>query len=425
MSDPYASDGPPPTPSPDASGLYFEATITYDSSIDPAVTGLTAYVTWDLGVAAAHPGAVPVMPLVHGYTGNRDSIGDVDRKLYAALGVLVVTVGLRGNNGAGGARDAGGREDYDIEDAVAAVRATYPLVASQTVAVATGYSGGGGNVAQSVVRFPDRYSVAVLFFPVWSYANWYDYQPDQAPDLLDADLGGSPAAFPALYAARESADALAILMVNMGSASPFVELFYDLQDIVLDPETHIAFVAGLVSRGVSTDHYRRVQTDIGDSPRAYHDYPASQTDLRTFLDYFGPRIRAATAVTMPAQGTIEILGWVEWGPWSIWLSSAADARATGGLDRTASLVYDTTAGTCTITPRLGTTHIYVRHGADSIEFTASDTVEVNVAAGTVDRIASDMPAPPVAMSAPPVASGPSSLASSRTPTPPVSWFSVM
>ncbi len=420
MSDPFAADGPPTKPThPDATGVYTDTSFTYDSSIDAGVTGLFARVTWDHGVAAANLAAgrrMPVAVLMHGYTGDANSFDHTDRERYASYGLVVVVIGLRGNNGATGARDASGRETRDIRDAVDAVRATYPLVASQTVAVAPAYSGGGGNVALCMVRDPELFSVYGLFFPVWDYGRWYTYQPSQAPALLDVDIGGSPTAFPREYATRYSPDAVGDVMVCMGADGPFVYLFDSPADIIIDPATHAAFVAGLVARGVSTDKYA-----WNEDVAWVHDYPSSAVGLQDAEDYFGRRMAHAAEVTMPAQGAVQVLGWIEWGPWEIWLSDAADPRATGGLNRTASLTYDTAAGTCTITPHLGITHVYVRHGAHSLEYVSNNTCIIDVAAGTVDEIRSDLPSPPVASAAGPVQSGPASFAAGLTPTPPVAW----
>src|SRR4051812_37285281 len=120
MTDPYLTDAPPTVPtSSHASGVYVDTSITYASSIDAGVTGLYARVTYDVGVAAALPGSVPVLILMHGYTGDANSFSTATRQAYASFGFCVLTIGLRAKNSATGTTDANGREPMDIADGLA------------------------------------------------------------------------------------------------------------------------------------------------------------------------------------------------------------------------------------------------------------------------------------------------------------------
>ncbi len=393
MSDPYASDGPPTVPThPSASGVYTATSITYASSLD-AVTGLFAYLTWDDGVAAALPGAMPILVLVHGYTGDANSFDHVDRERYASYGFLVITVGLRSNNGATGAKDASGREILDIWDAVAAVRIAHAAVASPTQAAIVGYSGGGGNAMHCLLKLPELFAVHAWLFPVTDYgyltSGWYNYQ-GVAPTYLDADIG-LRSTHENEYRTRFSSDAAAAMMANVGLTWPYVYLFNDTADAVLSPATQAALIAAFISAGVSSTRYAWNQTTVLDPVRWYHDVPQGHTDLIQAEYYWVRRAREAAAWTMPPAGSIQVLGWIRFGTVEIWLGDAASPRTTGGLNRTATLAYDTVTGTYVLTPQLGATHVYLRDGARTAPaFSSSRTCEVDVAAGTVDEVGNDL-----------------------------------
>ena len=100
---------------------------------------------------------------------------------------------------------------------------------------------------------------------------------------------------------------------------------------------------------------------------------------------------------MPATGSVQVLGWIRFGACEIWLGDVASPRTTGGKNRTAALTYDTTAGTYRITPQLGNTYCYVRHGAAvAAAFASSRTVIVTPAAGTIAQVNNDLDHAPVA-----------------------------
>lgn len=394
MTDPYLADGPPTVPtSAHASGVYVDTSITYAASID-AVTGLFARITYDVGVAAAAPAAVPVLVLMHGYTGDANSFTPSDRQRYASYGFFVITPGLRAKNSATGTTDANGRETMDIADAVVAARAAYPAVASATVATIVGYSGGGANTVHCLVKLPGLFAHAALFFPVWDYGylptGWYTYQPSQAPALLDVDIG-VPSTHEAEYRTRYSPDALAAQMANSGTSGPYVYLFNDSGDAVLSPATHTAAVASLVAANVPPSRYQWHPTTVGDPWRAKHGYPFDNIEIVQGELYCARRLRDAAPWSMPATGVVQVLGWIRFGPCEIWLGDVASPRTTGGKNRTATLAYNTALGTYTITPQLGTTHCYVKHGASvAPAFSTSRTVVVNPAAGTVAQINNDL-----------------------------------
>lgn len=397
MSDPYLTDGPPTVPtSPNATGVYTDTSLTYAASID-AVTGLYTRVTYDNGCAAA--GVLPILVLMHGYTGDANSFTPTDRQRYASYGFIVITPGLRAKNSATGTTDANGRETMDIADAVAAVRAAYPAVASPTVATIAGYSGGGANAIHCMVKLPELFAHVALFFPVWDYGlystGWYTYQPAQAPALLDVDIG-VPSTHEAEYRTRYSPDALALMMVNAGTSCPYVYLFNDSGDAVLNPATHTAAIASLVAAGVSTTHYQWHPTTVGDTWRAKHGYPLDNAEIIQGEYYYARRLRDAAAWTMPTSGSVQVLGWIKFGTTEIWLGDASSPRTTGGKNRTARLVYNTSAGTYRLTPELGVTHCYVKQGASVAHaFSSSRTVIVAPSSGTVSQINNDLDHAPI------------------------------
>jgi hypothetical protein len=384
--------------SPHTSGTFFTASHTCDSTIDDAVNGLYYIVCYDLGVAAALPGAVPGGLFLHGYTGDALSFNAADYERGAAGGFFMVIPGGRGNNSATGSRDANARSPQDIKDVVEDARARYPGVLSPDVCLSVGaYSGGGGDAAALGVKLPGFICGFALFFPLLDYLDWYSYQPGQAPALLDVDIG-DPADDVLPYHARFLGGALPRTLRAFDGDAPPVWIFWDSGDAVLDPQTMRDFVALCGAEGVT------VTADESDDGTYEHGASYSAAGLVAAQDVYFPAMRAAVPVELPAAGSVPILGWVAFGDLSVWCGSSSDPRANDGGDRAGVFAYDTVTRIHRITPTLGPMYVDLRDGADTVRFPCSRTCIVDVVAGTVTEI-DDEPAAPLLAGAAPLLSG--------------------
>lgn len=394
MSDPYADDGAVDPVSPAATGVYVEGSGTYASSIDSAVTGL--YVKWayDVGCATAAPAALPIVVMIHGYVGDADSLQQSDLRRWAARGFLAASVGMRGRNGAAGARDASARECYDAgPDLLAYLRSTLPLVAHPTHAGDAGWSGGGGSVLALRVRHPDLFTVSADFFGIASYSNWYTFGAALGSvALLDADVGGSPAVLPDAYAARDARTAIARAI----AATPlgWLHVLHDTGDTSVSVSDSQAVAAALAAAGLS--QYTYTETTGASPTRALHGHPVDHAELVTLERIFARRMRDTATATLAASGTLDLHGYVVSATqnFEVWLGGTASPRTNGigGRDRVALLAYDATAGTYTITCGPGVNYAYVRAGsfvAPSIPFDGR-TIVVDAVAGTVEEIVNDL-----------------------------------
>lgn len=393
MSDPFADDGADDPVSPAATGVYVEGSGTYTSTIDSGVTGL--YIKWcyDAGCAAAAPAALPPVLMFHGYVGDADSLQQSDLERWSARGFLAGSIGMRGRNGATGARDASARECYDARDAVAYLRSTLPLVAHPTHAAAVGWSGGGGNVLAMRIRHPDLFTVSADFFGIASYAGWYTFGAALGSvALLDADVGGSPVALPDAYAARDARTAIARALAS--TPLGWLHVLHDTGDTAVSVADSQAVAAALAAAGLAT--YTYTETTGASPTRALHGHPVDHAQLVTLERIFARRMRDTATATLAASGTLDLHGYVVSATrdFEVWLGGTAGPRTngTGGRDRVALLAYDATAGRYVITCGPGVNYAYLRAGsftAPSILFDGR-TIEVDAVAGTAEEIVNDL-----------------------------------
>lgn len=417
MSDPYASDGAVDPVSPAASGVYIEGNSTYASTIDSAVDGLYVKTAYDAGCAAA--GALPIVCMVHGYAGDADSLQQSDLRRWAARGFLAASFGMRGRNGATGSRDASGRELHDLIDGMAHLRTLFATLVRADHAGGVGWSGGGGNILGMRAR-TDLFTVTADFFGIANYGpgatGWYDYGVGLGSHtLLETDIGGTPTALPLAYLCRDTRMSVAVQM-GLGG---WLHVLHDASDGSVSVQGSDDLAANLAALGRT--NYTFTRTTAASPTRALHGHPVDHAELPLLERIFARRMRDTTPLVIPAAGTILMQGFYRsfTRDFELWLGDAPSPRTngTGGTNRRAQVLYDTTAGRYVVTPLDGPGYLYLRHGssfeATSVA-TANRTLVIDAAARTIAEISNDLDAAPVTWTA--------SQGASPTPPPGTTWL---
>lgn len=311
---------------------------------------------------------LPVVLLVHGWGGDADSFdGDDTLARLAALKLFVVSVGMRGRNGADGSRDASGREIYDLYDALTQIRADFPTIAHASNAAIVGYSGGGGNALAAAGKFPDAFTVVVSYFGMSDYGRdgvdgWYYNSPGDYPAEIAASVGDTPINVPDAYYARDAVTA--IDNFNGG----YLYMYHDTADTIV-PVAHSTRVKSALD-SASLTNYSYNESEAGDPVRWTHKYPADNADLKTAESTWGTAIRSHSAWTVNASGTVTVIGYIVTKRFSVWLGSTTEYG--GGLDEVATVEYDTETGQYTVTPLTGACDVFIRQG--TLTATASGIV---------------------------------------------------
>ena len=314
----------------------------------------------------------PIAILMHGWGGDADSFADATLARLANLGMFVCVPGMRGRNSADGAVDASGREAYDIYDLLAKIRTEHADHVSTTKAAIIGYSGGGGNALAAACKFPDAFSVIVSHFGMSDYGydnpdGWWYNNPGDYTAGIEAAIGDTPANVPNAYRARNATEAIAL-----NYTGGHLYLFQDDEDTAV-PIVHSQNVgAAMLAAGLS--NYTENYTDAEDDPRWTHGYPADVADLIDAEDIWTPTVLSQEAWTVPASGTVRVLGYIVTKRFEIWLGATTKGAAGGGLDEVASVVYDTAANSYTVTPLTGACDVYVEQ-ADGKTGTAEGITE--------------------------------------------------
>jgi len=384
--DPYVNDGATSPVLSSASGAYTEATITYPSTIDVAITNLKAKFCYDNGVSAAYPALLRICVHIHGYAGDMNSYTQADLRRCAQNGFFCVSVGMRGRNSASGSRDAGGREVQDVIDAIEYIRATYPTIVSPTsLAVIDAGSGGGGDAEMLMVKRPDYFAVVVAKFGISDYGyrkvtGWYDFgQLALSPtskSYLDTDVGvRSTASDP--YLARMASYSIAKHL----SFGGFLQLFHDTADTSVSVEASRQVVKQLQAQGLGVTNYNYRESTVGDTTRWLHGHPSDHLPEHIAMEWItARRCREAANWSMPSKATITVQGsYASKGQnFEIWLGSTPNPRTngTGGRTRIADVEYDTVAGTFKVTPlsiQTETLYVQIRLGTLTELLTITDT----------------------------------------------------
>jgi len=276
----------------------------------------------------------PILLLGHGWNGDATSFGDTTLKRLAAYGLFVVSVGLRGRNSATGANDCSAREIYDFYDALTTVRSRFARWVSPTKAAFFGLSAGGGNAFAIASKFPDTFNVITEYFGMSDYGRdatdgWYQNGAEGYPAAVATAIGDTPTNVPDKYYARDAT----VAITNFSGG--FLYLYHDKQDTVV-PWVHSNRIKTVLDNASMTN-YAASFTDVGDPNRWTHGYDVVIPEAT-----WCPKIIEQDVWTIPESGTITVIGYIVTKRFTIWLNS--------GLDATATVVYDTVAGTYTVTP---------------------------------------------------------------------------
>lgn len=344
--------------SPHASKSYTDNSFLYTSSIDSGVTNLYAKYSYDNGVTSALPATVPVLILMHGYSGDANSLTIADMHRFASYGFFTVAVGMRGRNGASGSIDASGREIYDILDALFYVQSHFGSIVDPVLAYINGYSGGGGNILACLTKCPDYFAGASSFFGISDYGynspyGWY-YFYSGAPTLLNMDIG-LRASYPDAYRARFAQDAI---LSNI-QAGGYLEMFHDTEDPLVSVESSRAINS--ILSGLPNFNYH--ESNPSSVIRWLHGHPSDHGELINAESIFIPNLKLKTSWNMPTSGTRVINGWFKSRSlnFEIWLSNSESPRinSVGGRNKVVSLNYNINTKQFIITSITNNTPTYV------------------------------------------------------------------
>lgn len=303
-------------------------------------------------------GNQPILVVMHGWSGDAAELTQADIDRLCEYGFFVIVPGLRGRNGASGARDGSRREIYDIIDAVERVKTLFPSrIHAEKVAI-VGYSGGGGNALAAACKFPDYFTTIVSHFGMSDYGRdnpdgWYYNNGGGYTAGISSTFGGDPATVPNAY---HSADATAAVQNFNGGK---LYLYHDDQDATV-PSVHSDRI-GTAMDNASLTNYVKSITTITDDPRWTHGYPSDNADLIEAEPTWTAEILSRAAWTVPTDGTVTVIGYIVTKRFTIWLR--ANGSTTYGLDAAATVVYDTATDTYTVTPLTGAIDVTITQGA--------------------------------------------------------------
>lgn len=338
---------------------------TYDSSIDAIAA---------LPYRYCHPSGasdIPIAIVMHGFGGDYGAISDSILASVAQYNLFAVAVGMRGRSGRTGPVDCSGREIHDIYDALVAIRTAHAAVVDPTDAAIIGYSGGGGNALAAACKFPDSWLAVVDNFGMSDYGRdgtdswYYDGTGTGYQSTMALWIGGTPVAMPDAYYARDATAAI----LNYSGGKLF--MFHDDADSSVDVK-HSQRVAAILA-GAGRTNYAYAETGAGDNPRWLHGYPEPGTELARSIDTWASHVRFRTtpAWTIPASGTITVIGYIVSKRFAIWLGT--------GVNEVATVAYDTATDSYTVTPLTGSMAVSITQGSKSGGATISGATTIVVA----------------------------------------------
>lgn len=310
----------------------------------------------------------PILLVVHGWDGDARAFSDTAMIRMASYGYFVASVGMRGRNGAAGARDASGREIYDLYDALQYIRANYADYVSPTIAAIMGLSGGGGNALAAACKFPDTFNVVVDFYGMSDYGRdgtdgWYaNCNNSNYRAGMETATGGTPVAVPDAYYAR---DATAAIQNYSGGQ---LVLFHDESDIIV-PVVHSQRAIAAMS-GAGLSNYQANYSNSGSAVRWSHGLSWDAGPILDAEAIFMPLIAATPAWTVPATGTVTVLGYIVTKQFSVWLGN--------GLSEVATVAYGAVSDQYTVTPLTGSVDVTITQGAKTVTQTISSPTTLTV-----------------------------------------------
>lgn len=310
-------------------------TMSYSSSID-AISNLKMKIAWKPTVANA-----PVCVLMHGYNENIDNVSDAAMKRFAGYNFFAVAVGMRGRNSASGSKDTSAREIHDIYDAIVRVR-TLTNRASNNRCLIDGVSGGGGNVYAFVSKFPDVCVLAVSFFGINDYGydatfGWWQTSPTYRTDI-EAGVGGSPASLPNEYKSRQHYESVKNFVGKL-------RMYHDSEDVVVPISQTTRMATKLTNEGW-TNYVMNLSN--ASSPNRW-EHGGFDGVIPAESDFVG-EVATLPLPSLPLSGTLVINGFIKTAKFTIWLGNGTSAL--NGTNRRATLVYNYSTNSYTITPSL-------------------------------------------------------------------------
>lgn len=313
---------------------------SYSSSID-SITNLQGIVTFPYSGSN-----LPILVAMHSFSNNVASTFPSETRLRLAnQGLFCVFPEMRGRGTSGGSADGSGREIQDIVDAVDYVKANFPAYVDSTQVYIVGYSGGGGNVLAAVSKFPDYWNGAINCFGIADYGEdatngWYN-NGSSAPQkaLMETWIGGTPAAVPNNYSARNAVNAITNFTGGL------LRIYHDQQDSIVPIINSQRITAAMDSAGLT--NYNANYTNTGDSPRWTHGEPDNGTGIAQSESLWVPGLVAKTlsAWTIPSSGTLKVAGYLDTKRFRMMLGT--------GIEEFGQVIYDMSARTFTITATTG------------------------------------------------------------------------
>lgn len=309
---------------------------------------------------------LPIVVLMHGFVETAATFDQTAIDKIAGYGAFVIVPGMRARDSASGSADCSGRELVDVVDAIDWVRTNHSDKVNPDRVALVGYSGGGGTVLGLAVKYPDLAVTVASWFGISDYGvdatnGWWQQEVSRRA-TLESWIGGTPAAVPDAYATRDHRAAIS-------NYQGVLWLYHDSLDASVDPPHSTRVVDALVAASESNYYFSR-SSSTSDTPRWDHGLPIPASRNHHRGDYtWWNALNSAPIPTVPTTGTLKVLGYCITKRFEVWLGTTTRAGAGGGLSETATVAYDTVAGTYTVTPLTGATDVYIKQG--SLTATAS------------------------------------------------------
>jgi poly(3-hydroxybutyrate) depolymerase len=334
----------------------------YASSIDSAPNNLLAAFAYPVGRAN-----LPIVVHMHGFAGSVGTMMARNWIRQAQQGAFVVVPSLRSADGTAGTPDWSGREIHDIWDAVNIVRTNYATVVHTNLVAIAGYSGGGGNAMNYATKFPDSAAVIANHFGISDYGfnttyGWYQASASVGQKSSMDTYLGTPGAAPDNYRTRSSVEAMPI-----NYTGGWTYFFHDAADASVSINQTLAMVTNLVANGRSNFTTNYTDSPTPSAQRYLHQNPndgsgaaASESIWLTALTsgVHNPWI-------VPESGTMRVNGYLVTKRFKVWLG--------GGTNEVATLAYNTTTRSYTVTPVTAPLDFIITQGSGSVTNTGVST----------------------------------------------------
>lgn len=290
---------------------------------------------------------MPIVFLMHGFLGPYTEVLNSTMQRIADQGFFVLSINMRSvaYNGPGAPADCSGRMIHDIYDAITYIRATFPLLVSPDKVGFVGYSGGGGNAFALCSKFPDAFTVIVSFYGISDYGRsaaygWYLNSSDVSyRAVMDTQVGGNPTTYPDRYYARDST----VAAQNFSGGKLF--MYHDKGDLLV--EYHHTRRVKDAFDAVGQTNYSYNVSETTDAIRWLHG-TLETAPAPTQEAIWGAELLSRAAWTIPASGTVTVIGYIVTKRFTIWLNT--NGTTTLGIDAVATVVYNTATDQYTVTP---------------------------------------------------------------------------